>query len=253
MDNSDVKTVVVTGAGAGIGYELLLALITRGYRVAGFDVDVSALRPLAEEHPDQVQCEECDVTDDADVEAAVGSVLEDWGHIDILVNNAAILQFGFFDEQSPEELREAIEVNYFGYVRMVRAVLPHMREHGSGIVHNVTSGVASVGNPGLTAYGSSKGAVESFTRSLRHELRHENVSCTLVQPRLASTESATRLAYPQSQLVDPAYVGEKLATKIESTSPVIYTDWATKIGLTVARLVPSIVERGTERFLTDRA
>jgi|GEM_PF-584486 short-subunit dehydrogenase len=89
----------------------------------------------------------------------------------------------------------------------------------------ITSGVASVGNPGPTAYGGSKGAVESFTRSLRHELRHEAVHCTLIQPRLASTES---------------------------TNPVIYTDWVTRIGLTVARLFPSIVRRGTERFLTDR-
>lgn len=246
------RTVVVTGANRGIGYHLLRALLEDGYRVAGFDVDVDALESLREAHPGRVLAVECDVTVDDDVERAVEGVLDEWGRIDVLVNNAAVLAFEFFEDQTPADLERVFAVNFFGYVRTIRAVLPHMRSRGTGTIHNVSSGVCRVGNPGLTGYAATKGAIESFTRSLRHELRHEDVSCSIVHPRLAATPGAAALEYPASQLSDPEYVGRKLAGKIESTRPVIYTDWVTRIGLALAQRFPWLVERSTERFLTDR-
>jgi short-subunit dehydrogenase len=146
-------------------------------------------------------------------------------------------------------MEQVFEVNFFGYVRMIRAVLPHMRARDEGIIHNVSSGVGRVGNPGLTGYAATKGAIESFTRSLRHELRHENVTCTVMHPRLAKTRSAQTLEYPESRMSDPEYVGRKLAGKIESTRAVIYTDRVTRIGLAVAQRFPSLVRKDTERFM----
>ncbi|WP_227354370.1 SDR family oxidoreductase [Haladaptatus salinisoli] len=219
MQSPGKKRVVVTGANEGIGYHMLTALLEDGYRVAGLDINGEHVQSLRETHPERVRFIECDVTSDADVEAAVGEIVDEWGRIDVLVNNAAILDFGFFEDQTLADTKRVFEVNYFGYVRTIRAVLPHMRARDEGIIHNVGSGVGRVGNPGLSGYASTKGAIESLTRSLRLELRHENVACTIMHPRLAKTRSATTLGYPKSQMSDPEYVGRKLAGKIESTVP----------------------------------
>lgn len=140
-------------------------------------------------------------------------------------------------------------MNYFGYVRLIRAVLPHMRDRGEGIIHNVSSGAGLVGHPGLTGYASTKGAIEALVRSLRLELQHESVACTVMHPPLSNTRSTARIGYPESLLSDPADSGRKLAGKIESTEAVITADWKTTIGLHLARRVPYLVRKGTERFV----
>ena len=243
------RVVVVTGANEGIGHHVLSTLLKEGYRTAGLDVDGANLRPLEEAYPDRVRFYECDVTADDDVRAAVDAVLERWGRIDILVNNAAVFNFAPFDDQTIADTRREFEVNYFGYVRTIRAVLPHMRARNEGIIHNVSSGAGLVGHPGLSGYASTKGAVEALVRSLRLELRHENVSCTVMHPPLSNTRSAAELGYPESLLSDPAETGRKLAGKIESTDLVITADWKTKVGLDLSRRVPYLVRKGTERFV----
>ncbi|WP_254279474.1 SDR family NAD(P)-dependent oxidoreductase [Haloarcula marina] len=251
MPATDAKRVVVTGANEGIGYHLCRALADDGYRVAGLDVDGANLRPLHESLPDRVAFYECDVTADAAVEAAIDGVLAEWGGIDILVNNAAIFEFGPFADQTLAATRREFEVNFFGYLRTIHAVLPQMRARGEGIVHNVSSGVGLVGNPGLSGYAATKGAVEAFTRSLRLELQHEDVWCTVMHPPLTGTRSAAELGYPDFLLSDPADVGRKLATKIESTGPVITADWTVRLGLALAQRFPYIVKKGTERFVRE--
>lgn len=243
------RVVVVTGANAGIGYHLLTALLEDGYRVAGLDVDGERLRPLQEARPDRVRFYECDVTSDDDVRTATEGIIDRWGRIHVLVNNASIFEFAPFEDQTLADTRREFEVNYFGDVRTIRAVLPHMKAHGGGIVHNVSSGVGLVGHPGLSGYASTKGAIEALTRSLRLELRHENVRCTVMHPPLTNTRSAAELGYPEFLLSDPADVGRKLADRIESTGPVVTADWGTKLGLALARRSPYLVRKGTERFV----
>ncbi len=231
---------------------MLRALLEDGYRVAGLDVDGEHLRPLQRAHPERVRSVECDVTSDDDVEATVAAIIDDWARVDVLVNNAAMLNFGCFVDQTLADAKRVFGVNYFGYVRTIRAVLLHVRARNAGIVHNVSSGVGRVGDPGLSGHLATKGAIESLTRPLRLELRRENVTRTIMHPRLARSRSATALGYPESQLADLEYVGRKLAGKIESTRPVIYTDWVTGIGLSLAQRFPYLVGRTTERFLDER-
>ncbi|WP_411963354.1 SDR family NAD(P)-dependent oxidoreductase [Haloferax sp. YSMS24] len=245
------RVVVVTGANEGIGHHTLRALVERGYRVAGLDIDGSNVRPLQASHPNRVRFYQCDLTNDDDVETAIEDVLSDWGRVDILLNNAAIFNYGFVEDRTLDDTREEFEVNYFGYLRTIRAVLPHMLARGEGRIHNVSSGVSIAGHPGLSGYASTKGAIEAFVRSLQQELRHENVSCSLVYPPLTNTRSAGTL-YPKSMMTAPETVGRKLAEKIESTRPVIVLDWQTKIGLFVVRLFPFVAKRGTERFVEER-
>lgn len=246
--SSDGRVVVITGANRGIGYHMLRGLVDDGYRVAGLDVDGGNLEPLEEAHPDRIRYEPCDVTETDDVEAAIDAVVEAWDRIDILVNNAGIAHFARYEERSLEDARCEFEVNYFGGQRTIQAVLPHMRRHGGGIIHNVSSGVAIGGHPGMTGYAATKGAVEAFVRSLRIELRDEPVSVTLMQPPMSATRMTEDIGYPDWFLNDPAEVGRKLAGKIESTETVIMADWQTKIGLTLIKLLPSVWQAATDRF-----
>jgi NAD(P)-dependent dehydrogenase (short-subunit alcohol dehydrogenase family) len=209
------RVVVITGANEGIGYHMLTSLIDGDYRVAGLDIRGEHIRSLQNTYPECVHFFECDVTVDDDVETTIEEIVNGWNRIDILVNNAAIFNFAPFEDQTLADTRREFEVNYFGYVRTIRAVLPHMRERNEGIIHNVSSGAGLVGHPGLSGYASTKGAIEALVRSLRLELQHENVACTLMHPPLSSTRSATELGYPESLLSDPADVGRKLAGKIE--------------------------------------
>ena len=243
------RVVVITGANEGIGHGMAAALLDDGYRVAGFDVDGTNLGSLEATYPGRARFHRCDVTGDDDVERAVDAVRDEWGRIDVLVNNAAVFAFAPFEEASLADTRREFEVNYFGAVRTIRAVLPGMRARDEGIVHNVSSGAGLVGHPGLSGYASTKGAVEALTRSLRLELRHTNVRCTVMHPPLTNTRSAAELGYPEWLLRDPADVGRKLAEKVESTGPVVAADWGTRIGLSLARRLPFLVERGTERFV----
>lgn len=243
------RVVVVTGANEGIGHHMLRALLDEGYRVAGLDVTIDQLDTLQEDFPDRVLAFECDVTDDGDVQQAIDRVLDAWDCIDVLVNNAAVFTFAPFAEQTIEDTRREFEVNYFGYVRTIRAVLPHMRARGEGTIHNVSSGVGLVGHPGLSGYASTKGAIEALTKSLQLELAGEGVACTVMHPALANTRSAAEIGYPSYLLADPADVGRKLARQIESTDAVITADWGTRIGLWLARRIPWLVRKGTERFV----
>ena len=146
------RVVVVTGANEGIGYHILSTLLENGYRVAGLDVNGDNIESLHEAHPTSVRYYDCDVAVDGDVETAIAEVIDDWGRIDILVNNAAILNFGFFEDQTLADTKRVFEVNYFGYVRTIRAVLPHMRARNEGIIHNVSSGVGRVGKKGTERF-----------------------------------------------------------------------------------------------------
>lgn len=243
------RVVVVTGANEGIGYHTLTALLEKGYRAAGLDINGDNLRSLQEQFPDRVRFYECDVRVDDDVESAVDEILSEWGQIDILLNNAAIFNFGLFHHQTLADTRDEFEVNYFGYLRTIRAVLPHMRARNEGHIHNVSSGVGLAGTPGLSGYASTKGAIEAFTRSLRMELEDENVTCSVMHPPYTNTRSGARLDFPTYMMSDPEDVGRKFANKIESTRPVIAADWTTRIGIYLVQRFPFIVKRGTKRFI----
>jgi NAD(P)-dependent dehydrogenase (short-subunit alcohol dehydrogenase family) len=244
---SDGRVVVLTGANGGIGYHMLRTMVADGYRVAGLDIDGDNLEPLQETDPGQVRYYDCDVTDAEDVDAAVADVIDTWGRIDILVNNAGIAAVAPFEKHSIEETRREFEVNYFGYQRMIRAVLPQMRAQGGGLVHNVSSGTALGGHPGMTGYASTKGAIEALVRSLRLEFDDEDIAFTLMHPQMVATRMTADLDYPEWVLSEPAEVGRKLAGKIESTAPVIVTDWQTKFGLYLIQRVPWLWRKATVR------
>ncbi|MGD0695262.1 MAG: SDR family NAD(P)-dependent oxidoreductase [Terriglobia bacterium] len=230
--------VLVTGANKGIGFHLARSLLEDGFRVAAFDLSVENLAALRAAYPDHLRVYRCDVTDGVQVSASVESLLREWGAIDILVNNACRAVFARLDQRTLDDTRTEFEVNFFGYLQMIRAVLPQMKAQGKGIIHNVSSSVGITGFPGLTGYASTKGAIEALTRTLALELAPYGITVNLVHPPLTNTESAAPLGVPAQAMEDPARVGRKLARKIQSTKPIITPDFKTAMALFLARHFP---------------
>ncbi|WP_148414680.1 SDR family oxidoreductase [Haloferax sp. KTX1] len=242
---TDEEVIVLTGANEGIGYHLLTALAEEDRLIAALDVAGDNVLDARDDVTARVRYHECDVADTDDVTTAVNDIVERWGRIDVVVNNAGVAQAGFFESQPMAETRREFEVNFFGYQRLIRAVLPHMRAQGSGLIHNMCSGTADTGHPGLSGYSATKGAVKAFVRSLRLELRGTGVTCTLMIPPSTNTGMTADIDYPEWMTVEPEEVGRKLADKIHSTRPVITPDLTTRVGLALTRWFPSIWRRMT--------
>lgn len=235
------KVVVITGGNNGIGLNMAKALLEEGFLVAALDLSGENLAPAREKHPDRLLYVPCDVARPEDVHAAVEKIIARWDRIDILVNNACIALFKFFEERKMEETRREFEVNYFGYLNTIAAVLPHMKSGGGGIIHNMGSGVGITGFPGICGYASTKGAVEAMTRTLAMELKQYNISVNIMHPPLTNTRSASPLGVPAQAMDDPARVGRKLAGKILSTKPVIASDARTAAYLWMAHRFPTAI------------
>jgi NAD(P)-dependent dehydrogenase (short-subunit alcohol dehydrogenase family) len=244
----DSRMVVITGANNGIGLAMTQALLEMGDRVAGLDLSTDNLDALQRDEG-RLRSYVCDVTDRERVEHVVRDVLEAWGGVDVLVNNACLAIFKPYLERTPEETRREFEVNYFGCLTMIDAVLPVMREQGHGVIHNVSSGVGLTGYPGISGYASTKGAIEALTRTLALEFEPLGITVNLIHPPLTRTQSSAPLGVPPEMMADPAAVGRKLARKIGQTRPVLTPDLGTSLGTAANQHFP--VRMG--RFLARMA
>jgi NADP-dependent 3-hydroxy acid dehydrogenase YdfG len=128
------NVIVVTGANNGIGFHMTKTLLEDGYCVVVLDISDENLIPVKTTYPEQLLVFDCDVTDSARVNDTVSSVIEKWGYVDVLVNNACLAIFKPFEQKPLEETRREFEVNYFGYVNTIAAVLPYMKSKGKGII-----------------------------------------------------------------------------------------------------------------------
>jgi NAD(P)-dependent dehydrogenase (short-subunit alcohol dehydrogenase family) len=183
----DRGTALITGAGSGFGLLTAVELARRGFRVCAGLRDLSRAERLDEAaRAAGVAVEKLalDVTDERTIAKAVG----DAGPIDVLVNNAGYGLGGFLEDVTMDELRLQFETNFFGLVAMTKAVIPGMRERRRGHVINVSSISGRFAAPGVSAYCSSKWAVEGLSESLRHELRPLGVWVTLVEPGTFRTD-----------------------------------------------------------------
>jgi NAD(P)-dependent dehydrogenase (short-subunit alcohol dehydrogenase family) len=176
------RVALVTGASSGIGEAAGRALAGAGFTVYG-----TSRRAVAGEERNGVTFLPLDVTDDESVAAAVGEVLARSGRIDVLVNNAGLGIAGAAEESSIEQARALFDTNVFGSIRMTRAVLPHMREQGSGRIINVSSVLGLMPAPFGALYASTKHAIEGYSESLDHEVREHGIRVLLVEPAYTRT------------------------------------------------------------------
>jgi short-subunit dehydrogenase len=178
---------VVTGGGNGIGREVVLALLSRGGRVAAVDVSRDGLDETAElattASTDRLSTHVVDLTDRAAVEALPDAVREAHGRVDGLVNVAGIIQpFVKFADLEYAQMEKVLDVNLWGVIHTCKAFLPHLLLRREACILNVSSMGALAPVPGQTMYGASKAAVKLFTEGLYAELRETSVAVTVVFP-----------------------------------------------------------------------
>jgi NAD(P)-dependent dehydrogenase (short-subunit alcohol dehydrogenase family) len=193
---------LVTGASSGIGKAATLALAAAGFRVIGTSRNTSRLTP-----GDGVTLLDLDVTSDESVTTVVQQVIERFGRIDVLVNNAGIGANGAAEEISIAQAQSVFEVNVFGLIRMTKAVLPHMRAQGSGRVINISSVGGFVPNPFMAIYVASKHAVEGYSESVDHEVREHGVRVLRVQPGPINTPFDANMVQADTPL--PVYAQQR--------------------------------------------
>jgi NAD(P)-dependent dehydrogenase (short-subunit alcohol dehydrogenase family) len=189
------KTAIVTGASSGIGQASAERLTKAGYKVYGTS------RRGAQASQQSFEMLSLDVTNDESVAAAVGEVMRSAGRIDLLVNNAG---FGVApagaEESSIEQARSIFETNFFGIVRMTRAVVPHMRRQGSGRIINIGSVLGLLPMPYGALYAATKHAVEGYSESLDHELRTRGIRVSVIEPAYTKTQFDANFLEPDSKL-----------------------------------------------------
>lgn len=199
---TDQQVALVTGASSGIGKAAALALADAGFEVVGTSRNTANVTPVK-----GVTFLDLDVASDASVHAAVRQVIERFGRIDVLVNNAGLGAAGAAEENSVAQDQRVFDINVFGVIRMTKAVLPHMRARGSGRIINISSVVGFIPAPYMAGYAATKHAIEGYSESVDHEVREHGVRVLLVQPAYTKTGFDANAMQPDTPL--PVYAEQR--------------------------------------------
>jgi NAD(P)-dependent dehydrogenase (short-subunit alcohol dehydrogenase family) len=223
------KVVLVTGASLGIGRAIATLLQQKGYRVFG-----TKLPSEAELQHIQFECLDLDITDEDSVQDCVAFVLDKAGRLDVLVNNAGIAMVGAVEETSLEEAQWQLDVNFYGLVRMTKAVLPHLRERQSGTIINISSLLGIMGSPYSAFYAASKHAIEGFTKSLRYEVKPFGIQVAMIEPGFVKTDLLGHAHHTAQPLVEYAEMQARMVKVAEDNlkqgfSPKIVAETVKKI------------------------
>lgn len=180
------KTIVVTGAGNGVGRELTLQLLAHGAKVACVDINASGLAEtlrIAEAYKERVSVFQADITDSGAIGEIAGKIIEQFGAVDALINNAGIIHsFLHVEDMNTAAIERVMRVNFFGTLNMIKAFLPYLQMQPSSYIVNLSSAGALAPMPGETAYGASKAAVRLLTEGLRYELHDSGVRVMAIFP-----------------------------------------------------------------------
>jgi len=192
------RVVLVTGASSGIGKCCAKHLASRGYRVFG-----TSRRPL--ESPTAFDAIQMDVDDDRSVVDGVQTAIQKAGRLDAVVNNAGWGLMGPVETTTIEEAKAQLETNFFGVLRVCRAVLPAMRQQGGGYIVNISSLAGTFGLPFSGMYSASKFALEGASESLRWETRRHGIRVVLVEPGDFRTSFPTARRLTAASAADNVY------------------------------------------------
>jgi NAD(P)-dependent dehydrogenase (short-subunit alcohol dehydrogenase family) len=208
--NTQGSVALVTGASSGIGKATAERLATAGYKVYGTS------RREVETGQRSFAMLRLDVTNDASVEAAVKELIRLEGRVDLLVNNAG---FGVApaagEESSIEQARAIFETNFFGMIRMTRAVVPHMRRQGGGRIINIGSVLGFLPMPYGALYAATKHAIEGYSESLDHELRTRGIRVSVIEPAYTKTPFDANFLEPDAKLDEYREVRASVSKRIK--------------------------------------
>ncbi|AEI42962.1 SDR family oxidoreductase [Paenibacillus mucilaginosus] len=188
----------ITGASKGLGYAYTRAALEAGDQVVAVARTISPLDPLKDQYPDSLLPLMLDVRNRESVFAVVQAAKQHFGRLDIVVNNAGTMTLGMVEELSESDARDLMETNFFGALWVSQAVMPHLREQGSGHIIQISSIGALVSGPMSGMYSASKFALEGLSEALAREAASFGIKLTMVEPGGYWTEmyNALRLSHP---------------------------------------------------------
>ena len=189
MDIQD-KVVIITGASSGIGLATARLFAQKGAKVALAARSADTLHTIVNELHEQ-HCEALAVPTDMskkdEIEAMVDTVFQQYGRIDILINNAGQAARGHVADVDIDQFRQIFELNVIGPVEAMQAIIPKMRQNGGGLIINVSSTAAHLHLPAIGAYAATKAALDKISDTAREELASENIRITTMFPRTTAT------------------------------------------------------------------
>ncbi|OUM85425.1 MAG: hypothetical protein BAA01_13515 [Bacillus thermozeamaize] len=184
------RVVLITGAGSGIGRTTAMRFASNGDRVVVNDIDEQKANDVVKEIKTfglEAMAAPADITRLDEVENMTKEVVERWGRIDVLVNNAGVGDIRLFLETEPEDWHREIQVNIYGVLNVCKAVLPHMVRQNSGVVVNIASDAARVGETYMAVYSMAKAGVVGFSKALAKEMARYGIRVNVVCPGATRT------------------------------------------------------------------
>ncbi|MFV1970692.1 MAG: SDR family oxidoreductase [Acidimicrobiia bacterium] len=250
--------VIVTGAAGGLGAAIARRFSVVGARLALLDIDAIRLEAVAESLPEALAVK-CDLTDPAACMEATAAVIERFGPIDVLINNAGMTHRSAFVDTEPGVIRRVMEVNYLGSANITKAALPSLIDRSGAIA--VVSSIAGFGPVlGRTGYAGSKHALHGLFDTLRAELRATGVDVTIIAPTFIDTNMQDRALggdgvitdHPQSRVgkqVTPDAVAERIYRAIERRRRFVVIGSVGHLARIMTALAPGLYERMMARSL----
>lgn len=214
---NDQKVAIVTGSSSGIGLESALLLARNGYNTYATmrspEKDTS-IKAAVQNEELPIRIVQLDVTDDSSVKNAVDHIISEAGRVDVLVNNAGYPLGGALEDLAMDEIKSQYETNLFGLIRVTQAVLPTMRKQRSGRIIN-SSGNGIFGFPGISAYVSTKFAVEGLSEAIAYELEPFGIKVILIEPGFIRTNILNAIVVAK-KAQDPASPYSELMQKVNA-------------------------------------
>jgi NAD(P)-dependent dehydrogenase (short-subunit alcohol dehydrogenase family) len=259
------RVVLITGASSGFGRETARLLLGRGFKVYG-----TSRNPPSKPQELGVGMLALDVNSDSSVQGGVSELLDEAGRLDVLVNNAGYVLTGGAEETSIAEAKAQFETDFFGPVRMAKAVLPTMRKQGSGQIINISSMAAILPVPFEGYYAAAKAALLAWSEALRHEVKSFGIKVSVIEPGFFKTNLGRSRNIAKSTIrdyddlrqrataaldddfengADPKIVGETVLRIIKNGNPKLeYAVGREKRYKTLKHIMPqSIIENGVRR------
>ncbi len=219
------QVALVTGAGSGIGLAITRAFLDNGSTVIAGDINLEGLNKLPEN--ESLIPVALDVRSTSNIEQVVNDIIRDFGHIDILVNNAAIVRMrSSFLSVSDDDWAASIEVNFLGYVRSARATIPHMAQTGRGTIIHMASEAALMPNMALPDYSVLKSSVLNLSKVIAREFGKAGIRSNVVSPGYIRTPIYDR----------PGGLGDMLERKYGVGREAAYARYVDESGVVSGRL-----------------
>lgn len=218
------KHIILTGAAGGIGHLVAKRLAEKGARLLLVERNAERIQEICSEinHFDAIaMAEVLDLSALGAPQQVVDTALREWGHIDMVINNAGIMDFSVFDELDPKRIQQTIDVNVTAPLLLTRAVLPHLLAQNSGRIVNIGSTFGSIGFAHFATYCASKFAIRGFSEALRRELVDSQVGVTYISPRATKTSlnnarTTQMLLETKTNMDEPEYVADQIVWAIEN-------------------------------------